>query len=992
MPKATSQYVCSNCGFTSAKWHGRCPQCNEWETMTETALARPVAIGSGGGMSALSRGRRPALVKPTPIADVSSSGHARLHVPIAEFNRVVGGGLVPGSLVLIGGDPGVGKCLAGTERVLDPSTGAFRPIAAWQGTTYPVVSLDEATHALSPREVTAFHDQGVRPIVEVTTRLGRTLRCTPSHPVFTLDGWRSVGELPPGTRIAAPRSLPFFGTDALAEDSVRLMAYILSDGSAHSQITVTSALPEVAADLASIAARLGLALRVYEKAPGGAKDYRFVLPVGAREQARQELAAALHRVRDETKLSWEGWARAAEVNPTKLDTWRRGDAAPSLTELQRLGTVASVPLAALAADARDRAEQTTSIARMLEEAGLRYTTAKTKAVPDAIFCLPRTQLAVFLKILFSCDGSVYLTGQGTPALSYSTISKRLAHDIQHLLLRFGFVAKLRTKPMTVNGAPYIAYELQMLGVAEVQRFLTEIGIWGRQEARARIAEMPVPTLTSTHFDTVPTGPFFWQHLGEVTEGVSFKVISARAGITIHNRRHERPLTRKLVGALATAYPSPHLHALANGDIYWDEIEWVVPAGEEAVYDLTVPGAANFVANDLIVHNSTLITDVAARLAGVAGGALYVSAEESAQQLKMRLDRLKLPTAGLSVLSETNLDLVLDAAEETRPGLLIIDSIQTVYLEDVSSAAGSVSQVRGCTERLMRWAKPAQVPVLIVGHVTKEGAIAGPRVLEHMVDAVLYLEGDRFGQSRILRAVKNRFGSTNEVGIFEMRDSGMREVSNPSEAFLQERAESVAGSTVAVTMEGTRPLLVEVQALTSVTQNPMPRRAANGVDATRLQMLSAVLGKRVGLPLGGQDLFVNIVGGLKVDEPAVDLAVIGAIASSFRDIPIDANTVMIGEVGLSGELRSVGELPRRLQEAARLGFSRAIVPAYRRDSLPKIDGLLIKTARTVGEAIAHALGGDGGRGAGDDAGGGRSRPAAAFDDGDEEPVPSRAYRD
>lgn len=384
----------------------------------------------------------------------------------------------------------------------------------------------------------------------------------------------------------------------------------------------------------------------------------------------------------------------------------------------------------------------------------------------------------------------------------------------------------------------------------------------------------------------------------------------------------------------------------------------VPIGEfnRVVGGGLVPGSLVLIGGDPGIGKSTLISQVAALLASREGGALYVSAEESAQQLKLRVDRLKLPTAGLSVLSETNLDLVLDAAEEQPPGLLIIDSIQTVYLEDISSAAGSVSQVRGCTERLMRWAKPAQVPVLIVGHVTKEGAIAGPRVLEHMVDAVLYLEGDRFGQYRILRAVKNRFGSTNEVGIFEMRDSGMREVTNPSEAFLQERANSISGSTVAVTLEGTRPLLVEVQALTSVTQNPMPRRAANGVDATRLQMLSAVLGKRVGLPLGAQDLFVNIVGGLKVDEPAVDLAVVGAIASSFRDVPIEPNTVMIGEVGLSGELRSVGDLPRRLHEAARLGFSNAIVPAYRRDQLPKISGLTIRVARSVSEAINLALGG------------------------------------
>ena len=371
----------------------------------------------------------------------------------------------------------------------------------------------------------------------------------------------------------------------------------------------------------------------------------------------------------------------------------------------------------------------------------------------------------------------------------------------------------------------------------------------------------------------------------------------------------------------------------------------------------VPGSLVLIGGDPGIGKSTLITEVAAHLASRHGGSLYVSAEESTQQLKLRVDRLGLPTAGFNVLSETNLDIILDAAEADLPGLLIIDSIQTVYLEEIASAAGSVSQVRGATERLMRWAKPAQVPVLIVGHVTKEGSIAGPRVLEHMVDAVLYLEGDRFGQYRILRAVKNRFGSTNEVGIFEMTDGGMREVLNPSEAFLQERAESASGSTVAVTLEGTRPLLVEVQALTSVTQNPMPRRAANGVDATRLQMLAAVLSKRIGLPLGGQDLFVNVVGGLKVDEPAVDLAVAGAIASSFRDVPIDRGTVMIGEVGLSGELRSVGDVARRLHEAARLGFNRAIIPAARRDRLPKIEGLTIRTVRTVGEAIECALRGE-----------------------------------
>jgi DNA repair protein RadA/Sms len=256
---------------------------------------------------------------------------------------------------------------------------------------------------------------------------------------------------------------------------------------------------------------------------------------------------------------------------------------------------------------------------------------------------------------------------------------------------------------------------------------------------------------------------------------------------------------------------------------------------------------------------------------------------------------------------------------------------------------------------MQWAKPRQTPVLIVGHVTKEGTIAGPRVLEHMVDAVLYLEGDRYHQYRILRAVKNRFGSTDEVGVFEMADAGLREVRNPSEAFLEERAGDAAGSTVAVTVEGTRPILVEVQALTTPTAFGLPRRSANGLDAGRLQLLVAVLQKRVGLGLGMQDIFANVVGGLKVVEPAADLAVALAVASSFKDRPIDGRTVAIGEIGLSGELRSVNQLERRLNEAKRLGFHRVVLPsAQGRRSLAGADGLEIISVATVGEAIDAAL--------------------------------------
>lgn len=308
---------------------------------------------------------------------------------------------------------------------------------------------------------------------------------------------------------------------------------------------------------------------------------------------------------------------------------------------------------------------------------------------------------------------------------------------------------------------------------------------------------------------------------------------------------------------------------------------------------------------------------------------------------------------LLVYSETSLEAAIGQIERLQPRLVVVDSIQTVYLEDVTAAAGSVSQVREGALRLLRVAKESGVPMFLVGHVTKEGAIAGPRVLEHIVDAVLYLEGERFHQYRLLRGVKNRFGSTNEVGVFEMTQDGMREVTNPSQVFLAERNAGTPGSAVAVTMEGTRPILVEVQALTASTASAQPRRTANGFDMNRLLMLIAVLSKRVGLPLFNQDVYVNIVGGLRISEPAADLAVAVAIASSYRNQRVLADLVLVGEVGLSGELRSASQLDRRLSEAAKLGFARAITSG----SANAVEGLHVLEARSIGDVIDRALDGE-----------------------------------
>ncbi|MCL4868934.1 MAG: DNA repair protein RadA [Anaerolineae bacterium] len=369
----------------------------------------------------------------------------------------------------------------------------------------------------------------------------------------------------------------------------------------------------------------------------------------------------------------------------------------------------------------------------------------------------------------------------------------------------------------------------------------------------------------------------------------------------------------------------------------------------------VPGSLVLVGGDPGIGKSTLLLQVAALMAQEHGVTLYISGEESARQIKMRADRMDVQAHDLFLLTETNLNAILPHIEATHPNLVIIDSIQTTYDDQRESSAGSVTQVRECASRFQDVAKSAGITIFLVGHVTKEGAIAGPRVLEHIVDTVLYLEGDPFHRYRLLRSVKNRFGATSEVGVFEMGEKGLLEVLNPSEAFLAERQVNVPGSAIAVTMEGTRPLLVEIQALASPTTFANPRRTANGIDYNRLLLLSAVLSRRVNLPLANRDLFVNVVGGLQIDEPAADLAVAIAIVSSVKDKPAHADMGFIGEIGLSGELRAVSQLEARLNEAVKLGFKRCIVPRTTGKRTYKTpDGLELIPCRSLLDALSTAL--------------------------------------
>lgn len=339
----------------------------------------------------------------------------------------------------------------------------------------------------------------------------------------------------------------------------------------------------------------------------------------------------------------------------------------------------------------------------------------------------------------------------------------------------------------------------------------------------------------------------------------------------------------------------------------------------------VGGSLLLIGGDPGIGKSTLMMQVALRMKNQV--VLYITGEESLRQIKLRADRLHAKGADHVLLfAETNLDLILDVIERGSPDLVVVDSIQTMYRPGLESAPGSVSQVRESSALLLRLAKTRNIPIFLVGHVTKEGMIAGPKVIEHMVDTVLQFEGEAHHTYRILRALKNRFGSTNEIGVFQMHEEGLREVQNPSELFLSERRYGASGSTVVASIEGTRPILIEVQALVTPTSYGVPQRNTTGFDIRRLSLLLAVLEKRVGLHLGAQDVFVNIAGGVKIDEPAVDLGIAASITSSLRDVPVDSASVAVGEIGLGGEIRTIGNIDKRVQEAAKLGFKRIVVPA------------------------------------------------------------------
>ncbi|MDA3128889.1 DNA repair protein RadA [Aliibacillus thermotolerans] len=405
------------------------------------------------------------------------------------------------------------------------------------------------------------------------------------------------------------------------------------------------------------------------------------------------------------------------------------------------------------------------------------------------------------------------------------------------------------------------------------------------------------------------------------------------------------------GTTTVSFPEPITSVTSTKE---ERIDTTLPEFNRVLGGGIVPGSLVLVGGDPGIGKSTLLLQISSLLANQGNKVLYISGEESVKQTKLRADRLGVSAEKLYVFAETNMELIEKAIDQVAPTLVIIDSIQTVHDPNITSAPGSVAQVRESTALLMKYAKTRNIAIFVVGHVTKQGAIAGPKLLEHMVDSVLYFEGERHHTYRILRAVKNRFGSTNEIGIFEMREKGLAEVKNPSEIFLEDRTEGSSGSIVVASLEGTRPVLVEVQALIAPSSYANPRRTATGIDHNRIALLMAVLEKRIGMLLQNQDAYLNVAGGVKLDEPAIDLGLAICIASSYRNHTTYPGDVVIGEVGLTGEVRRVSRIEERIQEAAKLGFKRAIVPAKNVEGWKPPEEMEVIGVSTLEEALDYAL--------------------------------------
>lgn len=716
------------------------------------------------------------------LADVEPLPGVRVATGIAGLDRVLGQdfrtlkrGLHVPSVVIFGGAAGCGKCVSGATRVLDPSTGDYLPITAWSLRQRPVVAIDSMSLRLRARAVLAFRSNGVRDVVEVTTRLGNKIRCTPDHPVLTPAGWCHVSDVGVGGRLAAPRELPFFGQEPLDERHARLLGYMIGDGSigAAEACSFTTASAEDEADIVAIAAWMGASVRRYPKKGSSARSLRFYVDREERRACRLVFAAELRAAMGSRRGAQADLARRAGVSVALVWQWLKGGSVPTPEVLRRIASVVHRPYDELRSAAYERARKTNPVARFLREAGLGGTRSGTKFVPDCVFRAPRASVAAFLCALFSTDGSVFVNKQGSAQFYYATTSERLARDVQHLLLRFGIVSRLRCKTVRALGRPYRSYGVVVVGVREVRCLLGQIGIHGRDAAKAQIAGMKEAKIAPSTRDTVPTDMDFWRAVRRaVPEG------NQRDGTAPDPRRAGRPLARKTVQRIAARSRDPRLTALACGDVYWDEIVSLVAAGREEVFDIEVQGDASFFAEGLFVHNSTLTMAMAAKIQ--CRGFLYVSSEQTLQEIRANADRWRIAPDALAripVFYSRELGDVLAKVRQLDPQVVVMDSLNELVDTPNDSNDAHANLVRH-TAAFKAEAEASDRAFVLISHLNKKEELAGVQRVVHLCSAVMYITKSGRRQRQLACPTKNRFGDTAEVAHFDMTSEGLKEREPP----------------------------------------------------------------------------------------------------------------------------------------------------------------------------------------------------------------------
>ena len=842
MSNSTSIFVCQQCGEDYPKWFGKCPNCGEWNSLVETAVFNKKIKGSKNSKNSSSG----YVLKTVKLTEIAADKMSRIGTKLSELDRSLGGGLVPGQVVLLAGEPGIGKCVVDTTFVSTniglKKIWQLQPKNAQVGFTEYKIGLQ----SLNGCETSShFYKSNLLPTKRFNTRMGFGLQGSYEHPLLTLSKlgektWTTINDLKIGDYVAVQRHGSLWGnTDTLPKFKFKTKTNAIS--------------PSFPTSLnLDMAYCLGLLV-----GDGGLTDFGHV-NLTTKDQYVAE----------------------------KFENW-----------IESLGLKVYRP------PKKDRLVINSIIFhRWLLHLGFKRNLSINKSIPDLILSSPKVIVRSFLQGLFDTDGSSNVNPKGSMpgAIQYCSASEELAKTVHLLLLQFGIVGKLRFRINNKHGA----WIIDILG-NNARLFYDRIKF---QLLRKQIAFRLLPVKSNNNLDLVPYLPPC--DINQIPNSIR------------SDRRYLQGIRQASYQKLRTiSMYVPEIIPLLDPEFYWDKVTDIFESGVTRCYDFCIPKTHSFVTNGIVSHNSTVLLQLANKLQNV----YYILGEESSNQVAIRAKRLGINNKSIQFLESTDVDDILDLLGKTQDKLsvVIVDSIQTMTTSDLSGVAGSVGQVRESAFRLIRFAKSRNIPVILVGHVTKEGAVAGPSVLMHMVDTVLWFEGDKSLTVRMLRAIKNRFGPTDEVGIFTMEDKGLVSVTDPEKLFLEDQKLNVPGSVITAVMEGTRPILVEVQGLVVPTKLPIPRRVASGFDAKRLEMILAVLTRRADISLYDMDVFVNIAGGIKAKDTGIDLAVALALASSFFDKAISSKTLAIGEVGLLGEIRQVMGQEKRIKEAKRLGYKEIV---------------------------------------------------------------------